>query len=103
MDVGFVNHYYLQQFLEDEGPGYEARNHFLGNGDPGALVLVAGAGIVEESDNRKGAERFIEFLLSETGQNYFSESTKEYPLVTGIAPDEGLPALSSLAPPPTLT
>ena len=79
VDVGFVNHYYLQQFLEDEGPDYGARNHFLGNGDPGALVLVAGAGIIEQSDNRKGAERFIEFLLSETAQNYFLRDNEGVP------------------------
>ena len=99
VDVGFVNHYYLQRFLEEEGPDFEARNHFLSGGDPGALVLVAGAGIVEGSDNRKGAEQFLQFLLSHTAQTYFSENTKEYPLIAGVAPDGGLPPLSSLEPP----
>ena len=31
VDVGFVNHYYLERFLEEEGPGFGARNHFLGS------------------------------------------------------------------------
>ena len=99
VDVGFVNHYYLQRFLEEEGPGFEARNHFLGGGDPGALVLVAGAGIVEGSNNRDGAQEFLEFLLSDRAQAYFSQNTKEYPLVASVAPDAGLPPLSSLEPP----
>ena len=97
VDVGFVNHYYLQRFLAEEGEGFQARNHFL-SGDLGSLILVAGAGIVKHSKNKRGAEEFVEFLLSETAQNYFSERTKEYPLVVGVSPDAGLPALSSLDP-----
>ena len=96
VDVGFVNHYYLQRFLEEEGEDFEARNHFLSGGDPGALILVAGAGIIKDSGNRERAEQFMEFLLSEAAQSYFSETTKEYPLVAGVAPDAGLPSLASL-------
>ena len=99
VDVGLVNHYYLQRFLEEEGEGFEARNHFLKGGDPGALVLVAGAGVLETTDNREGAEQFVEYLLSESAQTYFSTTTKEYPLVEGVPPDPGLPPLSSLEPP----
>ena len=83
VDVGFVNHYYLQRFLAEEGPGFEARNHFLGDGDPGSLMLVAGAGILKESDNKEAAEQFIDFMLSDVAQNYFSESTKGISLGIG--------------------
>ena len=99
VDVGLVNHYYLQRFLEEEGEGFEARNHFLKGGDPGALVLAAGAGILQTTDNREGADRFMDYLLSDTAQTYFSTTTKEYPLVAGVLPDPGLPPLSSLEPP----
>ncbi len=96
VDVGFVNHYYLQRFLEEEGEDFKARNHFLGGGDPGSLILVAGAGIIKDTDNREGAEEFIEFLLSPATQQYFADSTKEYPLAAGVAPGSGLPSLDSL-------
>ena len=99
IDVGFVNHYYLEQFLEEEGEGYGARNHFIGNGDPGALVLVAGAGILKSSDNQKNAEKFIEYLLGSEAQKYFSEETKEYPLSAEVKPSGNLPSLESLNPP----
>ena len=99
VDVGFVNHYYLQRFLEEEGPEFEARNHFLGGGDPGALVLVAGAGILKETDNREAAEEFVEFLLSDVAQEYFATQTKEYPLSAGVRPEGDLPPISSLDPP----
>ncbi len=99
IDAGFVNHYYLARFLEEEGPGFGARNHFLGGGDPGALVLVAGAGILKASANTSVAERFMEYLLSESAQRYFAAETKEYPLSAGVAPEGELPSLSALDPP----
>ena len=99
IDVGFVNHYYLGRFLKEEGSQFGARNHFLGNGDPGSLVLVAGAGILKETDDHDSAERFIKFLLSEQAQSYFAEETGEYPLAAGVAPPGDLPPIESLDPP----
>ena len=99
VDVGFVNHYYLERFLEEHGPEFTARNHFIGNGDPGALVLVAGVGILKASENKSTAEEFIEFLLSEQAQEYFASETKEYPVAAGVEPVGDIPSLASLNPP----
>ena len=99
IDVGFVNHYYLARFLEEHGPGFGARNHFLGNGDVGALVLVAGAGILKATDNEDTAEQFIQFLLSAPSQRYFASETKEFPLAAGVEPEGDVPSLESLDPP----
>ena len=99
VDVGFVNHYYLERFLEEHGPEFTARNHFIGNGDPGALVLVAGAGILEASENKETAKEFIEFLLSKQAQEYFTSDVKEYPVSAGVEPEGDLPPLDSLDPP----
>ena len=46
--------------------------------------MVAGAGIFETSDNKEVAEKFLEFLLSKVGQQYFTGQTFEYPLVEGV-------------------
>ena len=99
VDVGFVNHYYLERFLEEHGPEFKARNHFIGNGDPGALVLVAGAGILEASDNKATALEFVDFLLSEPAQQYFTSDVKEYPVAAGAEPEGDLPPIESLDPP----
>ena len=99
VDVGFVNHYYLERFLEEYGEEFEARNFYIGNGDPGALVLVAGAGILEASDNKDTAEEFIDFLLSEPAQQYFTSDVKEYPVAAGVEPEGDLPPIESLDPP----
>ena len=99
VDVGFVNHYYLERFLEEHGPEFKARNHYIGNGDPGALVLVAGVGILKASENKATAEEFIEFLLSRPAQQYFASVVKEYPVAAGVQPEGDLPPMADLNPP----
>lgn len=92
VDVGFVNHYYLFRALEEQGQDYPARNYYLKNGDPGALINVAGAGILNTSDSPEEAQRLLEFLLSEEAQRYFADETYEYPLAAGVeAQDELVP------------
>jgi len=95
VSVGFVNHYYLYRFLS-ENPDYPASNKLYGGGDPGGLVNVAGAGILDTAANTAEAEAFIDFLLSEAAQTYFAEETFEIPLVAGVDPVEGVPALDDL-------
>lgn len=96
VEVGFVNHYYLHRFLQEEGDGFGARNHYLTGGGPGSVVLVAGAGILETTQSRDDAEKFMKFLLSTVAQQYFAAQTFEYPLVDGIAIDSALQPLSEL-------
>ena len=84
IDIGFVNHYYLFRFLAEEGDSFAARNYHPRSGGPGAVVMVAGAGILSSSGNHKNAERFVEFMLSKVAQQYFASQTFEYPLVEGI-------------------
>jgi len=97
IEVGFVNHYYLY-VLKEEQPDAPVANHYLRSGDPGALVNVAGAGIIDGTDDEDAAESFLEFLLSDEGQEFYATEAEEaeYPLVDGIDPREGLPALDSL-------
>jgi len=96
VDVGFVNHYYLYRFLSEEGEGFPARNFFLPGGGPGSLIMVSGAGILKTAQNANNAQRFIEFLLSVPGQQYFSAQTFEYPLVEGVTTIANLPPLADL-------
>jgi iron(III) transport system substrate-binding protein len=98
IDVAFVNHYYLMQRLAEE-PDVPAANYFLTDGDPGALVNVAGVGILTAADDTEGARTLVEFLLSEEAQAYFAEETKEYPLIEGVEPDPALPPLSEIGTP----
>jgi len=99
VDVAFVNHYYLYRFLEEQGMGFPARNYFLDAGDPGALVNVAGAAVLDSADHPDAALKLIEYMLSQEGQQYFSDETYEYPLVEGVEPSFDLLPLSEIDPP----
>ena len=83
IDAGLVNHYYLYQFLAED-PNYPARNYHVRTGDAGAIVNIAGAGIVNTAANPEGAAAFIRYMLSEAGQTYFNTQTHEYPLSADI-------------------
>lgn len=98
VDVAFINHYYLFQQLA-ENPDFTAANHFLTGTDPGALVNVAGAGILQTAEHTDAARAFVEFLLSEEAQQYFADETYEYPLIEGIAANEELPPLDEIETP----
>jgi len=84
VDVGFVNHYYLFRFLQEQGESFPARNYHPKAGDPGAIILVSGAGILSTARNQAAAQQFLQFLLSDLGQQYFASKTYEYPVVKGI-------------------
>ena len=84
IDVGLVNHYYLHRFISSEGEDFAARNYHPRGGGPGALVMVAGAGVLESSDNKEKAQAFIQFMLSKVAQQYFASQTYEYPLIDGV-------------------
>ena len=47
---------------------------------------------------RPGAQQFIDYLLSDEGQRFYTDSAEEaeYPLVAGIPAKEGLPPIDSL-------
>ncbi|MFQ5860471.1 MAG: iron ABC transporter substrate-binding protein [Dehalococcoidia bacterium] len=96
IDVGFVNHYYLFRFLAEHGEDFPARNYHPRAGGPGALVMVAGAGILSTSENRENAEKFLEFMLSPVAQQYFAGQTFEYPLVGGVKTSRVLVAFSDI-------
>jgi iron(III) transport system substrate-binding protein len=97
IQVGFVNHYYVYQHRELR-PNDPVANHFLGRQDPGALINVAGVGVVTGTSKRQAAVRLINFLLSRGMQRFFSNTPgrAEYPLVPTIRPRPGLPRLTSL-------
>ena len=99
VDVAFVNHYYLFQVKEEQGDDVPVRNYYLEGGDPGALVLAAGAGVLDSAENPEAAESFLEFALSKEAQQYFADDTYEYPLVEGVETDEELVPLSEIQSP----
>ncbi|MBA2667615.1 MAG: iron ABC transporter substrate-binding protein [Trueperaceae bacterium] len=89
VDYALVNNYYLLRFLADD-PAFPVAQDFFADGDIGNLVNVAGAGILASSDDVEMAERFLEFLLSDESQSYFTNVVYEYPVTRAVAPNERL-------------
>jgi iron(III) transport system substrate-binding protein len=98
IQLGLVNHYYLY-LVKEEQPDAPIANKYLPGVDPGALVSVAGAGILDGAEHSDAAERFVEFLLADAQQRFYTEEAAEaeIPLVEGIAPREGVPTLDELS------
>ncbi|HVF06151.1 MAG TPA: iron ABC transporter substrate-binding protein [Frankiaceae bacterium] len=97
LPAGLVNHYYLYEKIAEVGADkVKARHYFFGNGDPGALVNVSGAGILKGTKRRADAEKFVQYMLGADAQRYYADRTKEYPLTAGVQPTAGLPPLDSI-------
>lgn len=99
VDLGLVNHYYVHRINAERNGNFPVANHVpmgdQGHGDIGGAMLISGAAILNTSSNRDSAERFIEFLLSEKAQQYFTNETFEYPLANGESPRDGVVTLTS--------
>ncbi len=94
IDFGLVNNYYLGRYT-DRDPEFPVGMTQFAEGDIGNLMLVAGAGVLEASDNKKNAQAFIDFLLSPAAQQYITLQGNEYPVRLGIIPDATLAPLET--------
>ena len=97
IEIGLVNHYYLYLVLAEQ-PDAPIANHFFEADDPGALINVAGAGVLVGSADSSEAQALVEFLVSDEGQSFYTDRAEEaeFPLVDGIPARGGLPALEEL-------
>ena len=97
IEAGLVNHYYVY-VVREEQPDAAIENHFFPGDDPGALVSTAGVAVLDGAENAEEAEELVDFLLSEEGQRFYADAAAEaeFPLIEGVEPREGLPALEEL-------
>lgn len=89
IDVGLINHYYVAQAVAAEGRDYPVGVYFPPGG-LGSLLLLTTVGVLESSDRKEEAFAFVRSLLSPSSQEFFTFSSKEYPLARGAAPDPSL-------------
>lgn len=100
--VGLINHYYLGELAAERGTTpdqLKAKLHFFPDGDTGALVNVAGVGVLKKAAENPDVREFVTYLLSEDAQKYFAEETYEYPVVAGVDPPAFVPPLDQLTAP----
>ena len=89
IDVGLINHYYVAQAIAEEGPDYPVGVYFPPGG-LGSLMLLTTVGVLESSDRKAEAFDFVRSLLPPPSQEFFTSSSKEYPLARGVEPDPSL-------------
>jgi len=101
-ELGVVNHYYWYRLRDEIGASkMHTAQSFFADGDPGYVVDVSGAGILESSSHQAEAQKFLAFLVSPQAQQIIAhDESFEYPLGSGVVSARGLPPFSRLKPDP---
>lgn len=89
--LGIVNHYYVYRHLAAQPSAPIAV--FMPDqyeGGMGAIMNVAGVGIVKSTKHLDSAKLLVEFLVAQAGQKLFAELDKEYPLHPEVKADPAL-------------
>ncbi|MGH7234821.1 MAG: extracellular solute-binding protein [Nitrospiraceae bacterium] len=94
--MGLVNHYYIYRHLATQPQAPIAAvmpDQF--EGGMGAIMNVAGIGVVRHTSHLDSAKLLVEFLVSQAGQKMFADLDKEYPLHPEVKADPALPERKS--------
>jgi iron(III) transport system substrate-binding protein len=89
--VGIVNHYYVYRHLAAQPSAPIAV--FMPDQQEtgmGAIMNVAGVGIVKSTKHLETAKLLVEFLVAQAGQKLFADLDKEYPLHPDVKADPAL-------------
>jgi iron(III) transport system substrate-binding protein len=89
IDVGLLNHYYVAQAVAAEGEDYPVKLFYPSEG-LGSLLLLTSVGVLESSERKEEAFDFVRSLLSKEGQEFFTATSKEYPMAIGAKLDPSL-------------
>ena len=97
VELGLVNHYYIYRHLaKHPSAPIAALMPDQEDTQMGALLNVAGVGIVKQTAHPEQAEQFVAFLVSEEGQNMFARLNKEFPLRAGVPKHPDLEPLKEI-------
>ncbi len=89
--LGIVNHYYIYRHLAAQpGAPIAALMPDQQEGGMGAIMNVAGVGIVKPTKHLDSAKLLVEFLVAQAGQKLFADLDKEYPLHADVKADPAL-------------
>src|SRR6185503_6510205 len=89
--LGIVNHYYVYRHLatQPDAPLAVVMPDQQ-EGGMGAIMNVAGAGIIKSTKHLESAKLLMEFLVAQVGQKMFADLDKEYPLHPEVKADPAL-------------
>ncbi|MBB3064670.1 Fe(3+) ABC transporter substrate-binding protein [Limibacillus halophilus] len=98
--IAVANSYYLVRLLrsdksEDQEVGAALGVIFPNQDGRGTHVNVSGAGVAKHAPHKEAAIKFLEYLASDSAQQYFADGNNEYPVVEGVAANAAVTALGS--------
>lgn len=88
-DISIANTYYFARSLRTQVDGLTGHTDEIGwvfpdqNGR-GAHVNISAAGVLKNAPDRENAIKFLEYLASDSAQEYFASGNDEYPVVKGV-------------------
>ena len=95
-DVAVGNSYYFVRLMKNpeekelvEKIGWV----FPNQGDRGTHVNISAAGVVKTAPHKDAAIKFLEYLASAQAQRYFADGNNEYPVASGVEPNQTLKSL----------
>lgn len=99
--IALTNTYYLARLMRSTNADDKAMMNKVGIMFPnqsswGTHVNIAGGAVARHAKNGANAQKFLEYLVSPTAQNYFANGNNEWPVVKGLKLDN--PALQSMTP-----
>ena len=103
-DIAMSNTYYYARIIRegDEQITPEQMANigwvFPNQNTTGAHMNISGGGVAANAPNRENAVAFLEYLASESAQEYFSAGNDEYPAVPGVGLSDSVAALGIFRP-----
>ena len=99
-EIGVANTYYIARLAASDNPEDKAVVDSIGvifpnQGSTGTHVNISGAGVIKTAPNRANAVRFLEYLTTDSAQQYFANGNHEYPAVAGLPGSDALQSLGS--------
>lgn len=102
-DIAMSNTYYFARAVRKDVSGLSDGLDQIGwvfpnQSDIGAHMNISGGGVAANAPNKENAIKFLEYLASETAQQYFSAGNDEYPAVPGIGLADSVASLGIFRP-----
>ena len=96
--IAVANTYYFARALHSDVENLSEHTDDIGVIFPnqesfGTHVNISGGGVLKHAPNRENAVKFLEYLSSESAQEYFANGNDEYPVVEGVAMPETIASL----------
>lgn len=97
-DIAVANTYYFARALASDVEGLSGSADqiawvFPNQESTGAHVNLSGGGVAAHAPNRENAVAFLEYLASDSAQEYFAAGNNEYPVVEEVETTEAVDQL----------